>query len=417
MLRDRKILLAVTGGIAAYKACELARLLMKNGAAVQVVMTAAAQRFIAPLTFEAITGMKVAVDLFAAEYRGSGHLDLVRNLDLMVIAPATANCIGKLAVGLADDLVSTAALALKAPLLVCPAMNPRMYEHPAVQSNLQTLIRRGVQVLEPEEGLMAHPLEEPGKGRLPEPTSILNRICELLPPKGRLSGVTVTVTAGPTREALDPVRFISNYSSGRMGFAIAQEARARGANVRLITGPTHLEAPPGVAEVRVESVQEMLEAVKKAARESRILIMAAAPGDFRARKTAASKIKKNADHRSFNIEFETAPDILQELSIRKGGRIHVGFALETDDGEKNALAKLRAKKLDLIVLNHPKPHAGAGMGQEKIQMTLLDIGGKSEAFPLVSKQEAAAMLLDRIERLWTSGAGGKSRSGASTPQS
>jgi phosphopantothenoylcysteine decarboxylase/phosphopantothenate--cysteine ligase len=405
MLRDRKILLAVTGGIAAYKACELARLLMKNGAAVQVVMTAAAQRFITPLTFEAITGGKAAADLFTMEYPGGGHLDLVRGLDLMVIAPATANCIGKLAVGLADDLVSTAALALKAPLLICPAMNPRMYAHPAVQTNLKTLIRRGVQVLEPDEGLMAHPLEEPGRGRLPEPAVIFKRICEMLPPKGRLSGVTVTVTAGPTREALDPVRFISNFSSGRMGFALAQEARARGANVHLITGPTHLETPPGVDVVRVESVQEMLGAVEKAAEDSQILIMAAAPGDFRARRTAAGKIKKNAARRGLTIELEPAPDILQALSVGKGGRIHVGFALETEDGEKNAAAKLREKKLDLIVLNHPRPKAGAGMGEENIQMTLLEAGGRRESLPLVSKQEAAGMLLDRIERLWTSGAG------------
>lgn len=405
MLRDRKILLAVTGGIAAYKACELTRLLMKNGAAVQVVMTAAAQRFITPLTFEAITGVKTAVDLFSAQYPGSGHLDLVRDVDLMVIAPATANCIGKLAVGLADDLVSTAALALKAPLLICPAMNPRMYEHPAVQSNLETLIRRGVHILEPAEGLMAHPLEEPGRGRLPEPTTIFDRICRLLPPKGRLSGVTVTVTAGPTREALDPVRFLSNNSSGRMGFALAQEARTRGAKVHLITGPSPLEAPPGMDVVRVESVQEMLEAVQKAVEESQILIMAAAPGDFRARRTAAGKIKKDAARGGLTIELENAPDILQELMVRKGGRIHVGFALETDDGERNAAAKLRAKKLDLIVLNHPRPKVGAGMGEERIQMTLLDSGGARESFPLVSKHEAAGILLDRIERLWTSGAG------------
>jgi phosphopantothenoylcysteine decarboxylase/phosphopantothenate--cysteine ligase len=236
MLSGRHILLGVSGGIAAYKACELLRLMVKNGASVRVAMTAAAAHFVSPLTFETLSGNKVQTDLFETDESAGGHLGLVRDLDLMVVAPATADIIAKFAAGIADDLITTTALALTAPLLVCPAMNPKMFAHPAVQENLEKLRTRGVEILDPEEGLMAAPGEEPGIGRLPEPDKIFDRICRLLPPQGPLRGVTITITAGGTREAIDPVRVISNLSSGKMGYALAAEARRRGADVRLVSG-------------------------------------------------------------------------------------------------------------------------------------------------------------------------------------
>ncbi|RJP80245.1 MAG: bifunctional phosphopantothenoylcysteine decarboxylase/phosphopantothenate--cysteine ligase CoaBC [Candidatus Zixiibacteriota bacterium] len=398
-MAGRHILLAVTGGIAAYKAAELARLLLKSGATVQAAMTPSAARFVGPLTFEALTGRKVALDLFAAEEPGRGHLDLAREADLMVIAPATANCLGKLAAGLADDLVCTTALALKAPLLLCPAMNPRMWEHPAVQANVKLLAERGVEIMEPETGPMAHPREEPGRGRLPEPAAIHDHICRMLPPSGSLSGVTLTVTAGPTREAVDPVRFISNASSGAMGYALAEEARRRGAEVHLVSGPAALPAPPGVDLVRVTGVAHMLEAVQWSLASSQALIMAAAPADFQPRQTAAHKIKKESAGDSFTLELVMAPDILKSLAPLREGRIFIGFALETEEGPAHARRKLHDKNLDLIVLNHPSPAPGAGMGEARIQGALIGRDGTEEALPVMPKLQLAGIILDRLEAL------------------
>lgn len=400
MLHNRKILLAVSGGIAAYKACELVRLLMKNGASVQVAMTAAAKHFINPLTFEALSGRRVALDLFAGEEAGYGHLDLVRNLDLMVIAPATANIIGKLANGIADDIVSTAALALSCPLMVCPAMNPRMYESRAVQDNLTRLKDRGVQILDPEVGLMAHPAEEPGIGRLPEPNVILDRICRLLPPGGLLTGITITVTAGPTQEALDPIRIITNPSSGRMGYAIAEEARRRGASVHLVSGPGELENPPGISVTPVTSTNQMREAVTRQFDDSRVLIMAAAPTDFRPRQIMPQKLKKETVDKVLTLELEKTEDILKEAGNRKGNRVLVGFALETEKGLQSARRKLKEKKLDLIVLNHPDPGGGAGLGKEAVEGTLIT-AGEEEALPVMSKPALARIILDRVQHLLT----------------
>jgi phosphopantothenoylcysteine decarboxylase/phosphopantothenate--cysteine ligase len=399
MLAGRHLLLAVTGGIAAYKAVELTRLLLKAGASVQVVMTSTATRFLGPITFEALTGRRVAVDMFAGEEPGRGHLDLVREADLMVIAPATANCLGKLAAGIADDLVSTAALALQAPLLVCPAMNPRMWRHAAVQANVQTLAGRGVEIMEPETGLMAHPAEEPGPGRLPEPAAIFERICRMLPPQGTLSGVSVTVTAGPTREAIDPVRFISNASSGAMGYALAEEARRRGAVVHLISGPSHLPIPPGVEVVRVTSTAQMLEAVQWHLAASQALIMAAAPSDFQAGRIAEKKIKKESAGDRFTLDLTTTPDVLKSLGAPREGRVIIGFALETEAGVENARRKLHDKNLDLIVLNHPSPAPGAGMGEEAIQGTLISRDGTEEVLSILPKRRLAEIILDRLERL------------------
>ncbi|MFH1863224.1 MAG: bifunctional phosphopantothenoylcysteine decarboxylase/phosphopantothenate--cysteine ligase CoaBC [bacterium] len=402
MLQRRRILVAVTGGIAAYKICELTRLLLKNGALVQVAMTEAATHFVGAITFEALTGRKVALNLFAGEEEGSGHLDLTRGLDLMVIAPATANSIGKLAAGVADDLISTTALTLTCPLLLCPAMNPKMFTHPAVQENLQRLKARGVQVLEPVAGAMAHPLEEAGVGRLPEPTAILDAICRLLPASGALSGKTVVVTAGPTREALDPVRVISNLSSGKMGFALAAEARRRGARVHLISGPVEIPPPPGISVISVNSTEEMKEAVLQHFKDSQALIMAAAPADFKPATISAQKIKKDAARGTFRLNLQKTPDILQEAARLKGNRIIVGFALETEPGLSRAQRKLQEKNLDLIILNHPYPEPNTGLGKDAIQATIIHPDGSVEALPIMSKAETAAAIFDCLQLLWDS---------------
>jgi phosphopantothenoylcysteine decarboxylase/phosphopantothenate--cysteine ligase len=401
MLNGRKILVGVTGGIAAYKTCELVRLLIKNRADVSVVMTSAATQFVAPLTFEAITGKKVALNLFAGEDRELGHLDLVRDIDLMVIAPATANCVGKLAGGLADDLLSTIALALSSPLLICPAMNPKMYGHPAVTANLETLKGRGVHIMDPDEGEMASPREEPGRGRLPEPGRILDQICRILPSHGPLSGTTITVTAGPTQEPLDPVRVIGNLSSGRMGYAIAAEARKRGAEVRLVSGPVSRHTPPGLTITKVHTTEEMRQAVAENLKESRILIMAAAPCDFQPREPRPQKIKKEEVSDSMKIDLAMTPDILKEVSSGKGDRIMIGFALETEDGIENARAKLRRKNLDLVVLNAPDAGSEAGLGKASIVGTFV-WPDREEVLPQMPKAEFAAALLDRIQQLLSS---------------
>ena len=399
MLRGRKILVAVTGGIAAYKSCELVRLLLKHGASVHVLMTEAATKFVTPTSFEALSGKPVALQMFPLAGSASGHLDLARDADLMVVAPATANSIAKLACGLADDLISTTALATSAPLLICPAMNPRMYRHAAVQDNLASLRKRGAHILDPAEGPMAHPLEEPGWGRLPEPAEILDRICRLLPPSGSLSGITLTITAGPTWEAIDPVRYISNFSSGKMGYELAEEARKRGAEVRLISGPCVLTAPPGLDIIRVETTEEMAQAVSQHFSASQALIMAAAPADFRPNVVQPQKIKKHSKGQGVDLRLRTTTDILQQLGKSKGSQILIGFALETEKGIENARAKLQAKNLDLVVLNHPHPTAGAGIGTNAIQATLIGLEGSEEALPVMSKSALAATLLDRLERL------------------
>ncbi|TKJ40697.1 bifunctional 4'-phosphopantothenoylcysteine decarboxylase/phosphopantothenoylcysteine synthetase [candidate division LCP-89 bacterium B3_LCP] len=399
MLSNRKILVAVTGGIAAYKTCELVRHLIRNGADVRVSMTQSAAKFLTPLTFEALTGKKVLSDMFASEEGGSPHLDCVRDIDLMVIAPATANCIGKIAHGIADDLLSTSVLALSAPLLLCPAMNPKMYQNKAVVDNLNILNNRGVLIMEPEEGSMASPDEEPGIGRLPDPARILDRICRILPPDGSLSGYTITVTAGPTEEAIDPVRVVSNLSSGRMGFAIAERARQRGADVRLVAGPAHLHTPIGLDVERVKSTADMRDAVLKNLEESQVLIMAAAPCDYAPKDPKSQKIKKKNLGGNLNLELVETSDILKEASDQKGERIFVGFALETENELDNARRKLADKNLDIIVLNSPDAGSGVGLGENSIQGTILYPNEKSDSLPSMSKIDFADALLDRIGQL------------------
>jgi phosphopantothenoylcysteine decarboxylase/phosphopantothenate--cysteine ligase len=401
MLRNRNILLGITGGIAAYKACELARLLLKAGASVQVLMTHAATQFVGPISFEALTGRKVALDMFASEEIGRGHLDLVRNADLMVVAPATADMIGKLASGLADEVISTSVLALQCPLLVCPAMNPHMWAHPAVQANVRTLAERGVLILEPEHGAMAHPSEDPGVGRLPEPSAIFDRICSILTPLGPLRGVTIAITAGPTREFLDPIRFLSNQSSGWMGYALAAEARRRGAEVFLVAGPSSLTAPPGVKIITVVDTAQMLTTVREHLPDSQVLVMAAAPSDFMLQHVHPQKIKKEKTGEVFSLELKRTTDILKKLASEKGDRVFVGFALETDNGVENARHKLKEKKLDLIVLNHPRPAADVGIGSPAIQGTLISADGSEQSLPAIPKEQMAGIILDRVQDLLT----------------
>ncbi len=399
MLNGRKILIAVTGGIAAYKTCELVRLLIKNRADVQVIMTESAARFVAPLTFEAISGKQVLMELFVLKDGSGGHLRVLQDVDLMVIAPATGNIIGKCANGIADDLVSTVLLANDQPLLICPAMNPKMYAHPALQDNIGKLKSRGVQVMDPDEGPMASSSEEPGIGRMPEPAAILRVICSTLPPVGQLNGKSIIVSAGPTREILDPVRSISNLSSGKMGFAIAEEARRRGASVNLVSGPVRLDDPLGIPVDRVESTQEMFDAVSAHFDKSDILIMAAAPSDFKHRHPSKQKIKKESGGESHVIDLVKTTDILKELSSRRKNKIVVGFALETEAGIENACRKLKAKKLDMIVLNHPDDGDDAGIGKNGVRGTLIDATVTPEELPLMSKQEFAGILLDRVTSL------------------
>ncbi len=399
MLRNRKLLVVVTGGIAAYKTCELVRLLLKARASVRVIMTQSAARFVAPLTFEALTGKKVALDMFALEGDRGGHLGVVEDIDLMVIAPATANIIGKLAGGIADDLVSTAALAFNQPLLICPAMNPKMFHNPIVQDNLEKLKSWGNYIIDPEVGPMASPSEEPGLGRLPEPARIFEKICSLLSPEGPLSGKTITVTAGPTWEAIDPVRVITNLSSGRLGYALAEEARRRGASVNLISGPVCLPEPPGISVVHIENTEQLLESVNAVFKASDALIMSAAPSDFRSKEKSNRKIKKEKATNEISLKLEQTPDILKEIAPHKGNRIVVGFALETDQGVDNAKRKLLEKKLDLIVLNSPSAGENAGIGKDNIQGTIIDSNGKIDELPEMPKVEFASVIIDRVQSL------------------
>jgi len=394
MLRDKEILLGVSGGIAAYKGCELIRLLLKAGAEVQVVMTANASRFVNPLTFETLSGRPVYSAMFEKSASPLIHIDLADRAELLVIAPATANIIGKIANGIADDLLSTLFLASKAKTLVCPAMNVNMYEHPAVQENLAKLRKNGVMVLEPEAGELACGWE--GKGRLPEPDIILEA-CEHAVVAKDFAGKKILITAGPTREALDPVRFISNRSSGKMGYALARAARAKGAEVILISGPSALRPPMKVNLVKVESAAQMKKAVEKYFGDSDIIIGAAAVGDFKPRIAAQNKIKKHkAD---LLIELEKNPDIISELGKKKQkGQVLVGFAAETEDLIKNAKRKLDEKNLDLIVANDVSKK-GAGFDVDTNIATILPRKGRAEYLPQMSKLELSYRIMDTIFKL------------------
>jgi len=391
------VLLGVSGGIASYKTAWLARLLTKAGAEVDVVMTRAATEFVGAVTFEALTGRPVHTGLFDAG-RALDHIHLAREADAVVVAPATADLMARAATGQADDLLTACLLATEAPVLLVPAMNDRMWAHAQTQANAARLRELGYRLLDPDEGMLAAG-EGSGPGRMPEPETIFAHVGRLLEDGAApLVGRHVVVTAGPTREAIDPVRFVSNHSSGRMGVSVAAAAWRRGASVTLIAGPLAVPTPVGVSVVRVESTDEMRQAVERELAQADVLVMAAAPADYRPAEAATSKLKKTGQARA--IELEENADILKSTrDARRDGAVVVGFALETDDLIENAKRKLDAKALDLIVLNDAKEE-GAGFGVETNRVTLLARGTpEPEQLPLLTKPQVADVILDRVEAL------------------
>ena len=395
MLKGKRLLLGVTGSIAAYKAVELLRELMKQEAEVQVVMTEAATRFVAPLTFETLSRQPVLLDMFTLAYGSQiGHIAATARADLFVIAPATANTIAKLAHGLADDFLTNIYLASRCPVLLAPAMDADMSQHAAVQENLDRLRDRGVHILGPASGELASGLV--GPGRLVEPAEIVEAIESLLAATGDLAGEVVLVTAGPTREPLDPVRYLSNRSSGKMGYAVAEAAIRRGARVILVSGPTSVAPPREAQVVHVETAQEMYDAVLAHLELTTVVIKAAAVSDYRPKQVAREKIKK--DERVPEVTLESTPDILAEVGKRKGRRILVGFAAETHDLVANARRKLQRKKLDLMVANDVS-QPGAGFDADTNVVKILDAAGGLEELPLQTKRSVADRILDRVAQL------------------
>jgi phosphopantothenoylcysteine decarboxylase/phosphopantothenate--cysteine ligase len=394
-LKDRKILLGVTGGIAAYKALELTRLLTMEEAQVRVIMTRSAMEFVQPLSFQVLSGQPVCTNLFDLEAESRiGHIEVATGAEVAVIAPATANIIGKLAHGIADDYLTTALLACTAPIIICPAMNVNMYESPVVQENLAKLKSRKFHQVGPETGALACGVQ--GLGRLAPVDEILESLRRVLTPQS-LQGKKVLVTAGPTREILDPVRHLTNPSSGKMGYALASAARRRGAEVTLVSGPSSLSPPHGVTQVQVTTAQEMHEAVIKQFPQMEAVVMAAAVSDYRPKQMAEEKIKKIEAKES--LELEKTEDILLRLGELKQGQILVGFAAETEDLLKNAKEKLHQKNLDFIVANDLTA-SNAGFGFDTNEVTILWPGGEVEKLPLRSKALIAMEIWDRVERLW-----------------
>ncbi len=391
---NKNIVLGVSGGIAAYKSVELLRLLVKQGANVRVIMTQNASAFVGPLTFEALCGQFVCTSLFDKSDDASiRHIDWANETDAVVIAPATANMVGKLANGIADDALSTFMLVVTCPVILCPSMNTHMFESRPVQRNLETLKADGYVVIEPESGVLA--CGTTGPGRLPEPYDIMDRLISCLSPKD-LKGKKVLVTAGPTREPIDPVRFISNPSSGKMGFAVARAAEQRGATVTLITGPTSLPDPNNITMVSVGTAREMADAVFDKMEENDIIIKTAAVSDYRPKDQADQKIKKEKD--TLLLSLEKNQDILEALGRRKKNQILVGFAAETEKLEENAKRKLAQKKLDIIVGNLVG-QSDSGFGADTNIVTLFYRDGTKEALPAMAKESVAHILLDRIIKL------------------
>jgi len=393
-LAGKEVILCVTGGIAAYKSAELVRSLKERGAQVTVAMTEAATRFIGPLTFGALSGRQVCTGLFDEGQGRISHIELTAKADIFVVAPATANIIGKAASGIADDIVSTLLVAAKCPVLMAPAMNCRMYDNPILRRNIETLKGAGIRFVGPDEGPMA--CNEYGWGRMSEPADILAAVESIVSGAGPLLGYKVLVTAGPTVEDIDPVRFIGNRSSGRMGYALARQAASLGAHVTLVSGPTAFEPPVGVEMVHVRSATEMKKAVDGLAAGSDIIIMAAAVSDYAPEKAEAGKIKKGAP--TLTIRLVMNPDILKGLGEgKKKGQVLVGFAAETEDLEKNALKKLKEKKLDLIAAN--PVDGGRGFGGEHNSLRIYGRKGLLKDTGVVTKDEAARALLGCILRL------------------
>jgi phosphopantothenoylcysteine decarboxylase/phosphopantothenate--cysteine ligase len=389
--KDKRLVLGVSGGIAAYKAVELLRLLTGAGASVRVIMTQSAKWFVGPTTFEALSGRPVFSEMFEEGGKGSiRHIDWAREADAAIVAPATANIVGKLANGIADDALSTFMLAVTAAKIICPAMNTHMYEHPAVQRNLVQLAADGCTLVTPDAGNLA--CGTIGPGRLPDPAVIADRVAHRLTPKD-LQGRTVLVTAGPTREYFDPVRFISNPSSGKMGYAVARAAEHRGAKVVLVSGPVHETPPLNVETIQVETAQEMAQAVYRYAPVADIVVKAAAVGDYRPRAREKQKIKKTEG--ALSVDLERTEDILLELGRKKPkGQVLVGFAAETEHLEKHAAEKLEAKHLDLIAANL-LGGPDAGFGTDTNRLTLFSAGKVKEELAVMEKSAVAHVLLDR----------------------
>lgn len=410
-----KIAFGVTGGIAAYKAAEVVRLLQDRGVRVQVVMTRSAQEFVRPLTFAALSGEKVITGMFADANAGDDanlssaieHIAVAQDVDALVVAPATANVIAKFARGISDDFLTTLYLATKAPVVIAPAMNVNMWEHPATQENLEILRKRGVHVVEPGSGYLACGMV--GAGRLADPTCITDEVMRVLAPStadeskhtkapaGDLTGETVLITAGPTREPIDPVRYISNRSSGKMGYAIAESAARRGARVVLVSGPVALNAPSNAELVRVETAWQMREAVIERAREATVIIKAAAVGDYRVKNAANNKIKRSAA--DLTLELAPNPDIVAELSRRRPNtrQLIIGFAAETDNTVENARRKLVSKGLDAVVLNDVS-QPGIGFDSERNAVTIITTTDHI-GVPESTKAEVAERILDLVHTL------------------
>jgi phosphopantothenoylcysteine decarboxylase/phosphopantothenate--cysteine ligase len=395
MLKGKEIVLGVTGGIAVYKAAEFVRLLTKVEARVHVVMTSNAREFVTPLTFQTLSGNPVTTETFSLlEEAKIGHITLADLAEVVVILPATANIIGKIANGIADDFLSTMVMATKAPVLLVPSMNVNMWENKAFQGNLATLIERGYYFVEPGVGELA--CHWYGKGRLAELDEVIEKLEDLFSKKD-LKGQRILVTAGPTQEPMDPVRFITNHSTGKMGFALAQCARRRGAEVVLITGPTSLTVPRRDIDVfRVQTAEEMRKAVLAHLKSCSVVIKAAAVSDYRPRAVSPHKVKKESP--SLSLDLERTADILQEVGKRKGQRILVGFAAETEDLIVNARKKLVEKNLDLIVANNVA-QPGAGFGHDTNQIKILYSTGEMKELPLMSKEEASMAILDEVAQL------------------
>lgn len=391
MLREKHIVLGVSGGIAAYKIASLASMLKKQSADITVIMTRNATNFINPITFETLTGNKCLVDTFDRNFKHSvEHVSLAKQTDVFLVAPASANVIAKAAHGLADDMLTTTLLACECPKLVAPAMNTRMYRNPVLQDNLKLLAHYGMQVITPATGYLA--CGDTGEGKMPDPEVLFEAILRALRPKD-MAGLKVLVTAGPTREKIDPVRYLSNHSTGKMGYAIARAAISRGAEVTLVTGKTDL-TPPGEADtVEIVSAADMARAVKERARDQDIIIKAAAVADYRPKYTADEKMKKSDS--GLNIELERTEDILGFLGAHKmQGQFLCGFSMETENMLENSREKLRKKNLDLIVANNLKEQ-GAGFGTDTNIVTLLSPTDTVQ-LPLLSKEEVAHRLLDYI---------------------
>lgn len=394
MMSGKRILLGITGGIAAYKAVDVLRRLREQDAEVRVVMTRNATRFVTPLTFSALSGMPVLTDEFTeGEWGSMGHIAVTDGLDLALVVPATANIIGKMAAGIADDALSTALMAAECPIIVAPAMNDRMYRNAVLQKNIAGLRTIGVRFVDPESGALA--CGTTGQGRLASPESVLQAVVAVLAPRS-LAGVNVLVTAGPTREPIDAVRFISNPSTGKMGYALAVAARDRGAEVLLVSGPTQLPPPQGVDFIAVTTAAEMDRAVKDHVGRCQVVIMAAAVSDFRPREISERKIKK--DIAPLQVTLEPTTDILLGLGKSKEGRLLVGFAAETDALVLNSREKLSRKNLDLIVANDITA-PGSGFGADTNRATMIDRQGTIDELPSMSKEELSVRIIDKVIEL------------------